>query len=164
MTVLPEKRDEVLREWLSAQDLEMPTAPIPQGFYTPIVVTGNLAHVAGQLPMQHGTLSRTGSVAFEADLPEAQTAAALCLLNQWAALAQAGIPLAKIRRVVKLTGYVQCPTGFTAQPRVLNGASELCLKVFGEAGIHARVAVGVACLPLDASVEIDGLYELESDA
>jgi enamine deaminase RidA (YjgF/YER057c/UK114 family) len=160
MTSQTRNRDEKLQAWLAARKISMPSAPQPQGFYTPVVVTGHLAHVAGQLPMLEGTLMMAGSVNGETDLAESQKAAALCLLNQWAALAAAGISLDRIRRVVKLTGFVQSLSGFSKQPLVLNGASELCLEILGESGVHARVAVGVSSLPLNSAVEIDGLYEI----
>jgi enamine deaminase RidA (YjgF/YER057c/UK114 family) len=140
--------------------LKLPEAPKPQGWYVPVVRTGNLAFVSGQLPMRDGTVAVTGVVGRDLSLEEARTAAQLCLLNVLAALEGNGVPLASVRHVVKLTGFVQSAPDFHDQPKVLNAASELLTEIFGDAGRHARAAVGVNALPLDAAVEIEGIFEV----
>jgi enamine deaminase RidA (YjgF/YER057c/UK114 family) len=140
--------------------LKLPEAPKPQGWYVPVVRTGNLAFVSGQLPMRDGTVAVTGVVGRDLSLEEARTAAQLCLLNVLAALEGNGVPLASVRHVVKLTGFVQSATDFHDQPKVLNAASEMLTEIFGDAGRHARAAVGVNALPLNAVVEIEAVFEI----
>jgi enamine deaminase RidA (YjgF/YER057c/UK114 family) len=147
-------------ERISALGLEMPAAPQPQGWYVPLVRTGALAFVSGQLPMKDGKVSITGKVGEEVSLEAAREAARLCLLNILAALEGNGVPLSSVRRVVKLTGFVQSAAGFHDQPKVLNAASELLTEIFGDAGRHARAAVGVNALPLNAAVEIEAVFEI----
>lgn len=139
---------------------KLPATPKPQGSYVPAVRTGNLVFVAGQLPMKDGQLAFKGKVGRDLDVEKAQEAARICFLNALAALASAGVDLDRVTRVVRLGGFVQCVDGFTEQPKVINGASDLCRSVFGEIGLHARAAVGVNALPLDAAVEIEALFEV----
>jgi enamine deaminase RidA (YjgF/YER057c/UK114 family) len=147
-------------ERISALGLEMPDAPQPQGWYVPVVRTGELVFVSGQLPVKAGVVAVTGTVGEEVSLEAAREAARLCLLNILAALEGNAVPLSSVRRVVKLTGFVQSAPGFHDQPKVLNAASELLTEIFGVAGRHARAAVGVNALPLNAAVEIEGIFEL----
>jgi enamine deaminase RidA (YjgF/YER057c/UK114 family) len=149
---------------LHALGVRMPAAPKPQGTYVPAVRTGNLVFVAGQLPMRDGKLIFTGKVGREVSLEQAQEAAGACFLNALAALAFLGIGPAQVTRVIRLGGFVQCVDGFTEQPKVINGASDLCRALFGDAGAHARLAVGVNALPLDAPVEIEALFEVVAAA
>ena len=144
---------------LAALGLSLPPVPKPQGSYVPAVRTGNLGYVAGQLPMRDGKLACAGKVGKDVELAAAQEAARLCFLNSLAALAFAADP-SKVTRVVRLGGFVQCVDGYADQPKVINGASDLCRAIFGEAGAHARAAVGVNALPLDAAVEIEALFEV----
>jgi enamine deaminase RidA (YjgF/YER057c/UK114 family) len=139
--------------------LKLPPVPKPAGSYIPAVRTGNLVFVAGQLPMRDGLLACKGKVGRDVDTAQAAEAARICFINLLAALAYAADP-GKVTRVVRLGGFVQCVDGFTEQPKVLNGASDLCKEIYGEAGAHARAAVGVNALPLDASVEIDAVFEV----
>ena len=139
--------------------LELPPVPKPQGSYIPAVRTGNLVFVAGQLPMRDGQLACKGKVGRDLDVAQAAEGARICFLNLLAALAYAVDP-GKVTRVVRLGGFVQCVDGFAEQPKVINGASDLCKEIFGEAGTHARAAVGVNALPLDAAVEIDAVFEV----
>jgi enamine deaminase RidA (YjgF/YER057c/UK114 family) len=118
------------------------------------VRTGNLVTIAGQLPMRDGKLHYAGKLGLEINEPDGRAAARLCCLNALAQLKAAVGSLDNVVRIVRLDGYVASAAGFTAQPAVLNGASEFLLEVFGAAGRHARAAVGVAELPLGASVEI----------
>lgn len=141
--------------------LRLPSAPKPQGSYVPAVRTGNLVYVAGQLPIRDGRLVHKGKVGGDLNVEAAQDAARICFLNALAALAFVGVTPDQVTRVVRLGGFVQCVDGFAEQPKVLNGASDLCQALFGDIGRHARAAVGVNALPLDAAVEIEALFEVE---
>jgi enamine deaminase RidA (YjgF/YER057c/UK114 family) len=147
-------------EKILALGLELPAPPQPQGWYVPVARSGPLAFVSGQLPMRDGKVAVTGCVGAGLSLDQGRDAARLCLLNILAALEGNGVPLASIRRVVKLTGFVQSAPDFHDQPAVLNAASELLTDLFGEAGRHARAAVGVNALPRDAAVEIEAVFEI----
>jgi len=138
---------------------ELPQVPQPAGSYVPAVRTGTLIFTAGQLPFRDGELAFTGKVGDMVSVDDAREAARLCALNALAAAAAETDGLAGIARVLKVTGYVASVPGFNGQPQVLNGASELIGEVFGEAGLHARSAVGVAELPLGAPVEVEIVVE-----
>jgi len=140
--------------------LTLPPTPKPQGSYIAAVRTGNLVFVSGQLPMENGEIKFSGKVGKDLDLAQAQAAARLCFLNILAALGRANVELHQVTRVLRLGGFVQCVDGYAEQPKVINGASDLCHSIFGEAGVHARVAVGVSALPLNAAVEIEALFEV----
>jgi enamine deaminase RidA (YjgF/YER057c/UK114 family) len=142
--------------------LELPAVPEPAGAYVPATRTGNLIFTAGQLPFEDGELRTTGKVGEAVREEEAFQAARLCALYAIAAAAAEAGGLNRISRIVKVTGFVASAPGFNAQPQVINGASELIGELFGEAGLHARSAVGVAELPLDAPVEIELVAELEA--
>ena len=142
--------------------LELPDVPEPAGAYVPATRAGNLIFTAGQLPLEAGELLTTGKVGDAVSEEEAYRAARLCALNALAAAATEAGGLDRIHRVVKVTGFVASAPGFNAQPQVLNGASDLIGQVFGEARLHARSAVGVAELPLDAPVEVEIVAELEA--
>jgi enamine deaminase RidA (YjgF/YER057c/UK114 family) len=135
-----------------------PVAP-PVAAYVPAVRTGDLVFTSGQLPLVAGTLRRTGRVGAEVSADDAKECARICALNALAAV-DALVGLDAIRRVVKVVGFVASAPGFIGQPGVVNGASELFGEVFGEAGTHARSAVGVAELPLGAPVEVEILVEV----
>lgn len=140
--------------------LPVPAAAVAN--YLPWVVSGSLAFVSGQLPLQDGRLAVTGRLGDGVSVEDGFRAAKLCALNLLAqAAAAAGGDLDRIRRVVRLTGFIASAPGFTDQPKVMNGASDLMVEVLGEAGRHARVAVGAAALPLDAAIEVDGIFEIE---
>ncbi len=146
---------------LAELGIELPQAPAPAANYIPFVVTGNLVFVAGQLPVLNGEVQFKGRIGENMDIDEGYQAARLCGLNLIAqAEAAAGGDLDKIKRVVKLGGFVSATPDFTDHPKVVNGASDLMADVFGEAGKHARFAVGAASLPLGVSVEVDGVFEL----
>jgi enamine deaminase RidA (YjgF/YER057c/UK114 family) len=140
--------------------LQLPPAPKAQGSYVPAVRTGNLVFVSGQLPMRDGQLVHKGKVGRDLDLEKAEDAARICFLNALAALVCIGVDPDQVTRVVRLGGFVQCVDGFADQPKVINGASDLCRSLFGESGAHARAAVGVNALPLDAPVEIEAVFEV----
>ena len=145
-----------------ALDALLPPAPNPVGTYVPCVRTGNLVFTSGTLPMKDGKLAHVGSVGgIMNPVENAQAAAKLCLLNALSIIKAEIGTLERIRRVVKLTGYVNSAPGFYEQPAVINGASNYLVEIFGDAGRHARAAVGVFSLPMDASVEIDLVVEVE---
>jgi enamine deaminase RidA (YjgF/YER057c/UK114 family) len=145
---------------LAALGLELPAVPAPLAAYVPAVRTGSHVYTAGQLPLVEGKLLMTGKVGAQVSVAEAAALARTCALNALAALATVAGGLSAVVRVVKVTGFVASDPGFTDQPRVVNGASELLLEVFGEGGRHARSAVGLAVLPFDAPVEIELIAEV----
>jgi enamine deaminase RidA (YjgF/YER057c/UK114 family) len=149
-------------ERLAAMGLTLPEVAPPGGAYVPAVRTGPYVYTAGQLPFVDGKLPATGKVGAEVSAEDAYDLARLCALNALAAAASAAGGLSAITRIVKVTGFVASDPGFTAQPKVINGASDLLTAVFGDAGRHARSAVGVAVLPLDTPVEVELIAEVAS--
>ncbi|MEJ7630873.1 MAG: RidA family protein [Rubrobacteraceae bacterium] len=139
---------------------ELPPVATPAGSYVPATRSGNLIFTAGQLPLKDGNLAFSGKVGDTVSVDDAKEAARLCALNALAAVSAEAGGLNGISRIVKVTGYVASATGFNGQPEVLNGASELLGDVFGESGLHARSAVGVAELPLNAPVEVEIVVEV----
>nr|WP_237399309.1 RidA family protein [Rathayibacter iranicus] len=135
--------------------VELPAVAAPAGAYVPAVVNGSLVYTAGQIPFVDGVLPLVGKVGAEVTPEAAKDLARICALNALAAVADAIGSLDRVTQIVKLTGFVASASGFTGQPGVINGASELLGDVFGEAGRHARSAVGVAELPLGAPVEVE---------
>ena len=142
--------------------LELPAVPQPAGAYVPATRAGRLIFTAGQLPFENGELRKTGKVGDSVSAEEAYEAARLCALNALAATATEAGGLDRISRIIKVTGFVASAPHFNLQPQVINGASDLIGVVFGEAGLHARSAVGVAELPLDAPVEVELVAELKA--
>jgi enamine deaminase RidA (YjgF/YER057c/UK114 family) len=138
----------------------LPAVPGPFGAYVPARRAGPLVFVAGQLPMKDGKLLATGPVPSRCLVDDARAAARQCVVNGLAAVRAVGIDLGALAGVVRVGAFVCSDTGFTEQPKVANAASELLLDLFGDAGKHARAAVGVNALPLDASVEIEFVFEL----
>jgi enamine deaminase RidA (YjgF/YER057c/UK114 family) len=138
----------------------LPTPPKPVGSYVTAVRTGNLLFVSGMLPLVDGALPRTGAVGLEVTEEQATEDARQAALNLLAVVREAAGGLGKVTRVVKLTGFVASHPSFTGQPTVINGASDLMTAVFGDAGRHARAAVGVPVLPLGATVELESVFEL----
>lgn len=145
------KPSEKLREL----GLELPEVPAPAGSYVPATQAGDLVFTSGQLPFEDGNLAATGKVGGEVSLEEARECARLCALNALAAAAEKVGGLDNLRGVVKVVGFVASAENFNDQPKVVNGASDLIGEVFGEAGFHARSAVGVAELPLNTPVEVE---------
>lgn len=139
--------------------LELPDVAAPAGSYVPATRSGNLIFTAGQVPFVRGELSITGKVGESVSIEDATDAARTCALNALAAAAREAGGLDNIKSIVKVTGFVASASGFTNQPEVINGASDLLGEVFGEAGLHARSAVGVAELPLGAPVEVEIIVE-----
>ena len=144
---------------LAELGLTLPAVATPAGAYVPAVISGNLVFTAGQIPLVDGTLMATGKVGQEISPEFAKEIAQRCALNALAAVKSVLGDLSRVKRVVKVVGFVASTPDFTGQPGVLNGASELLGNVFGDAGLHARSAVGVASLPLDAPVEVELIVE-----
>jgi len=145
---------------LAEMGLTLPPVAVPVAAYVPAVRSENYVYTSGQLPMVEGQLIRTGKVGAEVSPEDAKDLARVCALNALAAAASVAGGLDAVRRIVKVVGFVASAPDFTGQPQVVNGASELLGDVFGEAGVHARSAVGVAVLPLDAPVEIELVVEV----
>jgi enamine deaminase RidA (YjgF/YER057c/UK114 family) len=142
-------------ERLAELGLEVPEVAKPVAAYVPAVVSGDLVFTSGQLPMRGGELMLTGKVGGEVSAEEATACAQQCALNAIAAVRSMVGDLSRVAQVVKVVAFVASTPDFTGQPQVANGASELLGKVFGEVGVHARSAVGVPVLPLDAPVEVE---------
>jgi enamine deaminase RidA (YjgF/YER057c/UK114 family) len=141
--------------------IKLPEAPKPVAAYIPAKQTGNLVFTAGQLPMVNGELISKGLLGQDVEIDKANKAARICTLNALAAIKGVIGDLDRIKQIVRVVGYVASVPTFTQQPAVVNGASELLLEIFGENGKHARSAVGMAVLPLNASVEIELTVEIE---
>jgi enamine deaminase RidA (YjgF/YER057c/UK114 family) len=146
-------------ERLAELEITLPKVATPAGAYIPAVRTGNLVYTSGQLPFVDGSLYAAGLVGTEVDPEDAHECARLCALNALAAI-DGLVGLDAVVRVVKVLGFVASADGFVGQPAVVNGASELLGEVFGEAGRHARSAVGVAQLPMCAPVEVELIVEV----
>ncbi|MBF6046426.1 RidA family protein [Streptomyces sp. NRRL B-1677] len=147
---------------LAELGLTLPDVVPPLAAYQPAVRSGAYVYTAGQLPMVKGSIPVTGKVGAEVSAEQAKELAATCALNALAAVKSVIGDLDKIVRVVKVVGFVASAPDFTGQPGVLNGASELLGEVLGEKGVHARSAVGVAVLPLDAPVEVEIIVEVQA--
>lgn len=151
-----------INEKIISLGLTLPTAAAPVAAYVPAVKSGNLIFTAGQLPVLDGKVVKEGKVGAEVSPEDAKALAQICALNALAAIALVA-DLDQIERVVRVGGFVNCAPGFVAIPAVVNGASEFLLKVFGEVnGKHARTAVGVAELPLNAPIEIELIVQLKN--
>lgn len=140
--------------------ITLPEVAKPAGAYVPAVQSGNLVFTAGQIPLVEGKLIATGKVGKEISVEQAKDIARVCALNALAAIKGVVGDLDRVKKVVKVVGFVASTPDFTQQPQVVNGASELLQQIFGDSGIHARSAVGVAVLPLDAPVEVELVVEI----
>ncbi|MDA0710616.1 MAG: RidA family protein [bacterium] len=149
-----------IAERLTAMGIALPAPPQPAGAYMRAKRTGNLIFVAGQLPMVSGAIRYTGRVGSDISLEEGYDAARICALNALSILAAEAGSLEAIAQLVRVEGFVCSADGFTDQPKVINGASDLFSHVLGEAGSHARLAIGVKELPLGASVELSVIAEV----
>ena len=147
----------MIEEKLSSLGISLPVPPDPAGSYVPVVVSGNLAFVAGQIAAEGNHIKFRGKVV---SIEIGQQAARLCTINALAQLKSSLGSLDRVKQVIKLTGFINCDPTFADHPKVINGASDLLVQLFGEKGKHARVAVGVSSLPLDSAVEIDLLIEI----
>jgi enamine deaminase RidA (YjgF/YER057c/UK114 family) len=151
-----------IKEKLTALGLTLPTAAAPVASYVPAIKTGNLIFTAGQLPVVDGKLVKEGKVGSDVTPEDAKMMAEICALNALAAISTVA-DLDQVERVVRVGGFVNCAPGFTAIPGVVNGASEFLIKVFGDVnGKHARTAVGVAEIPLNAPVEVEMVVQLRA--
>jgi enamine deaminase RidA (YjgF/YER057c/UK114 family) len=147
-------------EKLAELGLKLPEVPQPVAAYVPVVRTGNLVYTSGQLPLRDGTLIATGKNGDTVSPEVGVECAQQCALNAVAAVKAEIGDLAAVKRIVKVVAFVASTPGFTGQPQVANGASELLGQIFGDAGKHARSAVGVPVLPLDAPVEVELIVEV----
>ncbi|MQA05765.1 MAG: RidA family protein [Streptosporangiales bacterium] len=145
---------------LAELGLELPAVVPPVASYVPAVVSGSYVYVSGQVPIVDGELAVAGRLGVDVDVDEAKQAARTCALNALAAVKSVTGDLDKVKRVVKLLGFVNSAPDFAQQPQVVNGASDLLGEVFGERGQHARSAIGVAALPLNAPVEVEMIVEV----
>ena len=146
---------------LKSAGVILPEAPKPVAAYVPAKKVGNLVFTAGQLPMVNGELISKGLLGQDVEIEEANKAARICTINALAAIKGVIGDLDQIQQIVRVVGYVASVPTFTQQPAVVNGASELLLEIFGDNGKHARSAVGMAVLPLNASVEIELTVEIK---
>jgi enamine deaminase RidA (YjgF/YER057c/UK114 family) len=147
---------------LAELGISLPTPMPPLANYVPYVIIGNLVTVSGQVPAVDGKIAITGKVSWGVSVDQAKEAARLCFINVLVHLkAACGGDLDRVRRVVRLGGFVAAPSDFNQHAVVMNGASDLAVAVFGEAGRHARTTIGVPSLPADAAVEVEGLFEIE---
>ena len=146
---------------LKSLGMVLPEVPVPLAAYIPAKKIGQVIFTAGQLPIQKGELICKGLLGQDVDVEQAYQAARICTLNALAAIKGVVKDLDQVVQVVRLVGYVASTSTFTQQPAIVNGASELLLEIFGEVGKHARSAVGVASLPLNASVEIELTVEVK---
>lgn len=153
--------DSAVEKRLAELGLQLPDVAAPVAAYVPAVVSGNHVYTSGQLPFINGELPASGKVGAAVSAEEANRLAAVCALNALAAVKSQIGDLDRITRVVKVVGFVASDPSFTGQPGVVNGASELLGRALGDAGIHARSAVGVAVLPLDAPVEVELIAEFQ---
>ena len=150
-----------VRAKLAELGLTLPVAALPIAAYVPAVRTGNIVFTAGQLPLVDGAMAQTGKTGGDVSVERAKELAQICALNALAAVALVA-DINKIVKVVRVVGYVNGVAGFVNHPAVVNGASELFVHIWGEAGKHARSAIGVADLPLDAPIEIELTVELKA--
>lgn len=149
----------MIDDLLSSLGVTLPIPPAAAGSYVPVAVSGKLAFVSGQIPMVGKEIKFKGKVGSDITIEQGQEAAALCIINGLAQLKAFLEKLDRISRIVKVTGFVNCEPSFTEHPKVINGASDLLVKIFGENGRHARAAVGMSSLPFDSAVEIEFIAE-----
>ena len=148
----------MIEEKIKSIGIKLPIPPNPAGSYIPVVKSGNLLFVSGQIPMEDGKVAFTGKVS-DANIETAQKSARMCAINILAQLKKELGDLEKISKIVRLSGFVNSVPEFTQQPKVINAASDLLYEIFGECGKHSRIAVGVSSLPLNSMTEIDAIVE-----
>ncbi|MFD1326837.1 RidA family protein [Mycoplana ramosa] len=139
---------------------DIPTAAAPAANYVPYIISGSVLHISGQLPIADGKIAVTGHLGKDVDVATGQKAAELCAVNLLAQAKAALGDLSRIKRIIKINGFVASAPTFVEQHLVINGASNLLVNALGEPGKHARAAVGMAALPLNAAVEIDAIMEI----
>lgn len=146
---------------LQEKGITLPAVAAPAANYVPSVISGNMLYVSGQVPFVDGKISHTGKLGAEFTVEDGYACARICAINILAAAKAALGDLDRVARVVKLGGFVNSTPDFTDQPKVVNGASDLMAEAFGDAGKHARAAVGVAQLPLGCAVEVEAVFEIK---
>lgn len=149
----------MIEEKLEILGIKLPIPPTPAGSYIPVVRTGNLLYISGQIPMEDGKVAFTGKVSDE-NMEMAQKSARLCAINILAQIKRETGDLNKVVRIVRLSGFVNSEPNFYQHPKIINSASDLFFEIFGEKGKHSRIAVGVASLPLNSMTEIDAVIEV----
>jgi enamine deaminase RidA (YjgF/YER057c/UK114 family) len=149
----------MIEEKIKSIGINLPIPPNPAGSYVPVVKSGNLVFVSGQIPMEEGKVSFTGKVS-DANIETAQKSARICVINILAQLKKELGSLEKISRIVRLSGFVNSVPEFTQHPKVINAASDLLYEIFGDSGKHTRIALGVSSLPLNSMTEIDAIVEI----
>ena len=149
----------MIEDRLKELSINIPIPPKPAGSYIPIVTTNNLAFVSGQIPINHGKVVFEGKVPKEQSLESAREAAKICIINGLAQLKANLGSLDRITKFVRISGFVNSNPDFTEQPKIINAASDLLVEIFGDMAKHSRIAVGVASLPLNSTVEIDMIVE-----
>jgi enamine deaminase RidA (YjgF/YER057c/UK114 family) len=150
----------VIDEKIKSLGINLPIPPSPAGSYIPVVRSGNLLYVSGQIPMEDGKVTFTGKVS-DTNIETAQKSARICAINILAQLKKELGDLEKICKIVRISGFVNSVPEFTQQPKVINAASDLFYEIFGECGKHSRIAVGVSSLPLNSMTEIDAIVEMK---
>ena len=148
----------MIEEKIKLLKITLPNPPTPAGSYIPAIKTGNLLFISGQIPMEKGKVLFTGKVT-DNNLEIAQKAARMCAINLLAQIKRELGSLEKVKKIVRLSGFVNSDTEFYQHPKVINAASDLFFEIFGDKGKHSRIAVGVACLPLNSMTEIDAIIE-----
>ena len=152
----------MIEDKLKELGIEIPTPPSPAGSYIPVVTTENLAFVSGQIPIKEGKVVFEGKVPEKQSVDSAREAAKICIINGLAQLKANLGSLDKITKFIRISGFVNSESDFTEQPKVINAASDLLVEVFGDMAKHSRIAVGVASLPLNSTVEIDMIVEFSN--
>ena len=148
----------MIEEKIKSLKITLPNPPTPAGSYIPAVKTGNLLFISGQIPMEEGKVLFTGKVSDD-NLETAQKSAKMCAINLLAQMKRELGDLDKVTRIVRLSGFVNSDPEFYQHPKVINAASDLFFEIFGDKGKHSRIAIGVACLPLNSMTEIDAVIE-----
>ena len=148
----------LIEEKIKALEITLPNPPTPAGSYIPAVKTGNLLFISGQIPMEEGKVLFTGKVSDD-NLETAQKSAKMCAINLLAQMKRELGDLDNVTRIVRLSGFVNSDPEFYQHPKVINAASDLFFEIFGDKGKHSRIAMGVACLPLNSMTEIDAVIE-----
>ena len=148
----------MFEEKLETLGITLPNPPTPAGSYVPAIKTGNLLFISGQIPMENGKVIFSGKVSDD-NLETAQKSARMCAINILAQIKRELGSLDNVKQIVRLSGFVNSEPEFSQHPKVINPASDLFFEIFGEKGKHSRIAVGVACLPLNSMTEIDAIVE-----
>jgi enamine deaminase RidA (YjgF/YER057c/UK114 family) len=151
----------MIDEKLALLNIILPSPPKPAGSYVPVVITGKLAFVSGQIPIKDGKVTFLGKVPKDISVEETQKAAKLCIINALSHLKNELGSLDRISKIVRVSGFVNSTPEFIDQPKVINAASDLLYEIFGSKGQHSRIAIGVASLPQNSCVEIDIIAEID---